>query len=155
MPGDCNPSEIATRKGDIVDFESNALFWNGPSFLLLDTSGWPKPKQSSSEASDNIENVETNVAVSEDVETHVAVSEDVSNSDIRVENLMKIKNFSLLEKLLLVTSYVLRFKNNYLAKIRKTPDTKGFISTKELKLLKNSGFTVIKEKLLLARSLVN
>ena len=100
------------------------MFWNGPSFLLLDASGWPKPKQSSSEAFDNIENVETHVAVSEDVS---------SNSDIRVENLMKIKNFSSLEKLLLVTSFVLRFKNNSLAKIRKTPYTKGFISTKELK----------------------
>ena len=88
---------------------------------MLDASGWPKPKQSSSEAFDNIENVETHVAISEDVS---------SNSDIRVENLMKIKNFSSLEKLLLVTSYVLRFKNNSLAKIRKTPYTKGFISTK-------------------------
>ena len=70
------------------------MFWNGPCFLLLDPSGWPKPKQSSSEAFDKIENVET----------HVAVSEDVSNSDIRVENFMKIKHFSLLEKLLLATS---------------------------------------------------
>ena len=123
VPGDCNPSDIATRKGDFVDLGSNALFWNGPSFLMLDPSGWPKPKQSSSEAFDNIENVET----------HVVVSEDISNSDILVENLMKVKNFSSLEKLLLVTSYVLRFKNNSLAKIRKTPYTKGFISTKELK----------------------
>ena len=32
-----------------------------------------------------------------------------------------------------MTSYVLRFKNNSLAKIRQTPCTKGFISTKELK----------------------
>ena len=110
VPGDCNPSDIATRKGGFVDLGSNALFWNGPSFLLLDASGWPKPKPSSSEAFDNIENVETHVAVSEDVFT---------NSDIRVENLMKSKNFSSLEKLLLVTSYVLRFKNNSLAKISK------------------------------------
>ena len=123
VPGDCNPSDIATRNGDFVDLGINALFWNGPSFLMLDPSGWPKPKQSSSEAFDNIENVET----------HVVVSEDISNSDILVENLMKVKNFSSLEKLLLVTSYVLRFKNNSLAKIRKTPYTKGFISTRELK----------------------
>ena len=120
---DFNPSGIDTRKGDFVDLESNVLFWNGPSLLLLDPSGWPKPKQSSSEAFDNIENVEI----------HVAVSEDVSNSNIRVENLMKIKNFSSLEKLLLVTSCVLRFKNNLLAKNRKNPYTKGFISTKECK----------------------
>ena len=111
------------KLGDFVDLESNVLFWNGPSFLLLDSSGWPKPKQSSSETFDNIENAET----------HVAISEDVSNSNIHVENVMKIKNFSSLEKLLLVTSYVLKFKNNLLAKIRKTPYTKGFISTKELK----------------------
>ena len=123
MPGDCNPSDIATRKGDFVDLGSNALFWNGQSFLMLGASGWPKPKQSSSEAFDNIENVET----------HVVVSEDISNSDILVENLMKVKNFSSLEKLKLVTSYVLRFKNNSLAKIRKVPYTKGFISMKEFK----------------------
>ena len=71
------------------------LFWSGPSFLLLDPSDWPKPKQSSSEAFDNIENVEA----------HVAVSKDVSNSDIRVENLIKMKNFSLLEKLLLILKF--------------------------------------------------
>ena len=90
MPSDCNPSDIATRKGDFVDLGTNALFWNGPSFLL-DASGWPILKQSSSEAFDNIENDET----------HVAVSEDVSNSEIRVEKLMKIKNFSSLENLLM------------------------------------------------------
>ena len=101
-PGDCNPSNISIRRGDFVDLGSNSLFWNGPSFLLLDPSGWPRPNQSSSEAFDKIENVET----------HVAVNEDVSNSDIRVENFMKIKHFSLLEKLLLVTSYISRFKDN-------------------------------------------
>ena len=90
MPGDYNPSDTATRKGDFVDLGSNALFWNGQSFLMLDPSGWPKPKQSSSEAFYNIENVEI----------HVAVSEDVSNSGIRIENLMKVKNFSSLEKML-------------------------------------------------------
>ena len=71
-------------------------------FLFLETSGWSKPKQFSSGAFENIENVET----------HVVVSGDVSSSDIRVENLIKIKNFSSLEKLLLVTSYVLRFKDS-------------------------------------------
>ena len=124
VPNDCNPLDVATRKAGFVDLGSNALFWNGPSFLFLDASGWPKTKQSSSEAFNNIENVETRVAVSEDA---------FSNSDIRVENLMKIKNFSSLEKLLLLTSYVLRFKNNSLAQIKKTPYTKAFVSTKELK----------------------
>ena len=80
---DCNPSDIDTRKGDFVDLGSNVLFWNGPSLLLLDPSSWPKPKQSSSEAFDNITNVET----------HVAISEDVSSSDIRVENLKKNLKF--------------------------------------------------------------
>ena len=79
VPGDCNPSDIGTRKKDFIDLESNVLFWNVPSFLLLDPSGSPKPKQSSSEAFDNIENVET----------HVAVTKDVSNSDICVEKLNK------------------------------------------------------------------
>ena len=81
----------------------------------------------------------------------MAVSEDVSNSDIRVENLMKIKNFSSLEKLLLVTSYVLRFKNNSIAKIRKTPYAKGFISTKELKYAEKLWIYSNQRKLLLVR----
>ena len=76
-----------------------------------------------SEACDNIENAET----------HVTVSDNVSNSDIRIENLTKIKSFSSVEKILLVTSYVLRFKNKLVAKIRKTPNSKSFISKKELK----------------------
>ena len=36
VPCDCNPSGIATRKRNFVDLGSNALFWNGPSFLMLD-----------------------------------------------------------------------------------------------------------------------
>ena len=55
----------------------------------------------------------------------MAVSKDISNNDIRVENLMKVKNFSSLEKLL-------RFKNNSLAKIRNASYTNGFISTKDI-----------------------
>ena len=40
----------------------------------------------------------------------------ISNSAIRIENLIKNKNFSSLEKLLLVTCNVLEFKNDLLAK---------------------------------------
>ena len=36
VPCDCNSSGIATRKRNFVDLGSNALFWNGPSFLMLD-----------------------------------------------------------------------------------------------------------------------
>ena len=61
----------------------------------------------------------------------------ISNSAIRIENLIKNKNFSSLEKLLLVTCNVLEFKNDLLAKIicdqRKTTYTKDFISTKKLR----------------------
>ena len=64
---------------------------------------------------------------------NVAISDDVSNNDIHAENLIKIKDFSSLEKVLLMTSYVLRFKNNALAKIRKTPYTKAFVPTKASK----------------------
>ena len=67
--------------------------------------------------------------------------------------MMKVKNFSSLEKLLLVTSYVLRFKNNSLAKIRKTPYIKGF--TKELKYAEKLWVYSNKKKLLLVRNLVN
>ena len=105
----------------------------------------PKPKQSSTEVFDNIE----------DVETHMAVSEDISNNDIRIENLMKVKNFSSLEKLLLVTSYVLRFKNNSLAKIRKTPYTKGLISTKELKYAEKLWIYSNQRKIITSSKLVN
>ena len=105
---------------------------------MLDPSGWHRPKQSLSEAFDNIENVQT----------HAAVSEDGSNSDVRVENFMKIKNFSLLEKLLLVTSYVSRLKNNALAKIRKTPKTKKDLKyAAKLKTYSNQREIIISPKL--------
>ena len=107
VPCDCNPSGIATRKRNFVDLGSNVR---------------SKPKQSSSEVFDNIENVQINMAD----------SKDFSNNDIFVENLMKVKNFTSLEKLLLMTSYVLRFKNNSLAKIRNASYTKGFVSTKDI-----------------------
>ena len=52
--GDCNSSDIGTRKGGFVDLGIDVLFWNRPSFLLLDPSCSPKPKQSSSGVFHNI-----------------------------------------------------------------------------------------------------
>ena len=61
----------------------------------------------------------------------------ISNSAIRIENLIKNKNFSSLEKLLVVICNVLEFNNDLLAKIicyqRKTPYTEDFISAKKLR----------------------
>ena len=54
MLGDCNSSDIGTRKGGFVDLGIDVLFWNRPSFLLFDPSCSPKPKQSSSGVFDNI-----------------------------------------------------------------------------------------------------
>ena len=48
----------------------------------------------------------------------MVVIENVSNSAIHVENLIKIKNFSSLAKLLLEASCILRFKNNLLARVK-------------------------------------
>ena len=50
-----------------------------------------------------------------------------------LKDLIKTENFCSLEKLLLMTSDVLQFKNDSFSKIRKTLYTEGFISTKELK----------------------
>ena len=77
VPGNCNTSDIGTKK---------QIY--GLSFLLFNPCGWPKPKQSSSEAFDDNENVET----------HMAVTKDVSNSDICVERLNKNWKFLFIRK---------------------------------------------------------
>ena len=103
------------------------LFWNGYYFLILDQSGLSKPKESSSEAFDNIENIET----------LVISSEDISKNDIRVEKLIEIKHLAHWKNF--VISYALWFKNILAANIRKILYTKIFISTKEIMQFSNAG----------------
>ena len=119
VPGECNPADIGTRERDFVHLKNNHLFWFGPSILLSNGSGLPKPKESSTEAINEIQILGF----------YSTVNNNVSNSDIYNENLIDIERFISLEKLLKATSFVILFKNNLIVKVKKNQAlTKVFIT---------------------------
>ena len=87
--------------------------------MLSDGSGLPKPKESSTEAINEIQILGF----------YSIVNNNVSDSDIYNENLIDIDRFSSLEKLLKATSFVILFKNNLIVKVKKNQAlTKVFIT---------------------------
>ena len=119
VPGECNPADIGTRERDFVHLKNNHLFWFGPSILLSNGSSLPKPKESSTEAINEIQILGF----------YSTVNNNVSNSDIYNENLIDIERFISLEKLLKATSFVILFKNNLIVKVKKNQAlTKVFIT---------------------------
>lgn len=95
-----NPADVASRGSDATDLLQNNLWWNGPNFLQLDETEWPKmPDSRESEASAYAEETKPR-------KVHV-VTTNSSNSSISI--LEKFENIS---KVFLVTAFVLRFVKN-------------------------------------------
>lgn len=41
VPGTCNPADLPTRGVTVLELKMNSLWWQGPSWLHLDSSCWP------------------------------------------------------------------------------------------------------------------
>ena len=130
---------IATREFDFVDIQNNDFYWQGSRFLLsTDRTGWPHQKNCVDE--DGAFHCEVR-----SVSTLVTVEETVDDKGYGLDKgcgldrIIDASRYSSLKTLLMVTCFVMRFKNNLLAKLRKKDFKNGQIDTRILIKLRNCG----------------
>ena len=118
MPTTANPADIPTRCCDLKTLSSNQLWWNGPSYLENSESSWPdqsiilSKKNSKEDIANEVTKAVTNTASKLDI--------------INISNIIPIKKFSSLQRLLVVTSYINRFFNNNQKSKKKLAGTFSF-----------------------------
>ena len=153
VPSGLNPADIVTREFDFVKIQNNDFYWQGPRFLLsTDRTGWPHQKNFVDE--DGAFDCEVR-----SVSTLVTVEETVDDKVYGLDRIIDASRYSSLKTLLMVTCFVIRVKNNLLAKLRKKDFIKGQIDTKEFnkaeklwiiseqKYLSNENFKQLKNNL--------
>lgn len=117
VPTSINPADVVSRGASASELISCDLWWNGPPFLLSDESSWPLQK------SDNIS------------ETVLVTSHETKkSSQVPPTEWDLFRRYSNLFKLLRVTAYLLRFKNNVLSRKRKIPRNIGHLNICEIDL---------------------
>lgn len=111
-----NPADLVSRGISPLDLTNSNLWWNGPSFLISDSSCWPK--------------TQARERMKELPETRRIVNIVNSGSD----HLELFSKYSSLNKLQRVIAYCFRFKNNLLARVHKnsTEITSGSLKVCEL-----------------------
>ena len=120
-PTDMNPADLASRGSTATDLVKNRLWWDGPTFLL------------ESKEDRQPESVPLLVEPGEEVSssgplkvTVAAVTASEVEDDI--EQIIDIKKFNKVSRLLRVTAYVLRF----ISILKKSDAEKGELSTDEI-----------------------
>ena len=104
-PGTVSPADVATRDIGAKDLEPNSMWFTGPKFLLLAEDHWPKS---------DIQNINVKLELIQGkVSTLPAAINGESSYDV-----LPINAFSDIIRLLNVTAYVMRFKNNILSRFR-------------------------------------
>ncbi|GFT84480.1 uncharacterized protein TNCV_1567831 [Trichonephila clavipes] len=96
-----NPADIASRGIDPKCLPDCKLWWQGPTWLRLETSSWPKAESSCDEASDEVKAEQKSVSIF-NLFTHT--SNDVIHG--------LFKHYSSLTKIILIFAYWQRFFKN-------------------------------------------
>ena len=98
VPGTVNPADVATRDIGAKDLEPNTMWFTGSKFLLFAENHWPKS-----------DNQNKNVKLELKQEKLSTLSAAVNGESYEV---IPINAFRDINRLLNVTAYVMRFKNN-------------------------------------------
>lgn len=116
-----NPADCASRGISPEELIQHELWWNGPKWLTEPQEKWPKQPK-------------LNLSDNDESSTEPCLNIHSTVLDAR-EYPYLITKYSTLSKLLRVTAYIIRFKNNALCKSQIIGNGKmtGFLSTDELK----------------------
>lgn len=128
VPTHYNPADLGTRGCKPQDLACNPLWWNGPPWLILPESNWPKRNPLSSlEPKENL-NIINTLSTENTVEAHHGTVEEI---DI-------LSRFSSYSRALRVISYVFRFYYNTLHRFRNIHQFSAIdLTLKEIKFIKN------------------
>ncbi|XP_035233483.1 uncharacterized protein LOC118205299 [Stegodyphus dumicola] len=103
-PSHENPSNLLTRGQKVETLSNNELWWYGPLWLVKDNNFWPRSSKNFNE-DDKITNSAKRKGKKQEILTANCI---VENS----EPIIPIENFSDINKVYRITSYVFRFINN-------------------------------------------
>lgn len=124
-----NPADCASRGIFPSELLHHDLWWQGPAWLKLASSDWPK--------SDTL---------SRDTQHGDAELRTVTcNLVVIRQPLISVERFSSFNLYKRVTSWIMRFIRNCKARVKKTPISLGPLSTQELSLAANHLYAVIQE----------
>ena len=138
-----NPADIIT-KIKICDISANNLWLEGPHFLknIVEFNNRSR-KQTKIEIDDSLLN-----SCNERI---IKTSSYLISGEkkINIQNIIDIKNFSTLKKLLIITSWVLRFTRNVKSRIcGKNSNLKNYLNSGEISNSKNLWLKISREELI-------
>ena len=119
-PGTLNPADLPSRGINKVEINPEVInsWLNAPSFVYNEND-WPPDKSNISV------NLITENNVEEDTENAAVIKEELSRENLYpkkcllIANIIKLEDYSNIDKLYRITSYVLRFINNISSKLNK------------------------------------
>ena len=134
-PGQVNPADMPSRGIYGKNLATNLFWWEGPEFLKLDQSEWPR-------APTEAELRENDTALKEKVKheptiTHAMLARE-KEVPIQVNKILDLSRFSSKGKLLRSMAWVLRFVDNVKCKVNcKDTNTNNQVSIDELERAEN------------------
>ena len=122
VPTKLNPADISTRKARL-DQINKKLWWNGPEFLLDVVEKWPSQEFRNSVKGNDTADISGKILLCSVV---------VEPLIIGVGKIVDFERFSSMDRLLKVTSYVLRFVHNIKSRVIKNLKLRtGYLSSEE------------------------
>ena len=119
-PGKENPADIGSRGVLAAELVESQLWWKGPSWLSRPKEEWPGKE----------EIVETPEGLEEAKKISVCVVQNINECGIA--GVLDVNRYSKLDRLLRVTSLVLRFTSNVRAQRTGSSKTTGEVKTEEI-----------------------
>ena len=113
-PTDLNPADYVSRGVGAMQFVENRAWFKGPEFLEQEKNTWPNTltfecKQAT--PSDVVSQAERELKSNRHEQTTSSVNQMISESNSLL-NVLPCESYNVIDKLLRITAYVLRFCNN-------------------------------------------
>ena len=119
--GICNPADLGSRGVFASALQNSRLWWHGPHWLVMGREHWPTELL-----------LEDTPEIVQETKKSALVATAVGEKKTGISNIIDIDRFSSLERLLKVTSLVVRFIENLKAKKKKQPINCSEVSAKEM-----------------------
>ena len=134
-PGEVNPADLPLRGIHGKNLATNLFWWEGPEFLKLEQSEWPR-------ALTEAELGENDTALEEKLKNEPTIMHAMLSREkevpIQVNKIIDVNRFSRKGKLLRSIAWALRFVDNLKCKVNsKDKNTNKQVSTDELERAKN------------------